>query len=582
METSVRQSRAEEMLNNLELPAAVMIEWSRYWDTVRKEVGQINSLYRYFEGYVKNPLEAKKAVLEDFATSVSGTVSFRDSSLQKMMDTLHNKTMRNGDKALFTYLKSIIENNARMCSMQQSPHQLLYNLYNIIALTEIKGYAMIQFSYMMLKIYNKGNFTLESDVARQKFERQATEKMNVIKSVLPGMSRDYWRCDPTTHREGDTYLQITKLLQGYIENEVDMNERGTCKKECSAYTYAESRGCFKNLFCAKQKRCEGRIFDCQFFHADAWVCMSPGQERRYDWVEYEDGTILGNKQQCINKIKVDSWWRWVFWHCSYCLCKCDQVGPDSDRYWSLLPATANVDQNKVVTGVRFVKKNRVIHIQIEEAMALPEGGVDENSRTWVEPPAITDSDLTTNRHVFTMSYEQRALDTDSLSAPSGHVVTGLKLRNIGGHLNLELQVTPISFSNGQLVSDRSTWIANDNTPATNRPRHLVPIIMPDVPTRLIGSSEIDSEHDKYIQFDSTSAHKDVSQTTIPFIDSQPVAPSPATWLSGAGLYHKGRVGFGGFVGLRVDTFDFSRHLMPSGGDPTNAELKFDFVKAEDA
>ena len=38
MEASVRQSRAEEMLNNLELPAAVMIEWSRYWDTVRKEV----------------------------------------------------------------------------------------------------------------------------------------------------------------------------------------------------------------------------------------------------------------------------------------------------------------------------------------------------------------------------------------------------------------------------------------------------------------------------------------------------------------------------------------------------------------
>ena len=104
MEASVRQSRAEEMLNNLELPAAVMIEWSRYWDTVRKEVGQINSLYRYFEGYVKNPLEAKKAVLEDFATSVSGTVSFRDSSLQKMMDTLHNKTMRNGDKTLFKVL----------------------------------------------------------------------------------------------------------------------------------------------------------------------------------------------------------------------------------------------------------------------------------------------------------------------------------------------------------------------------------------------------------------------------------------------------------------------------------------------
>ena len=39
--------------------------------------------------------------------------------------------------------------------MTQSPNQLLYNLYNIIALTEIKGYAMLQFSYMMLKIYDK-------------------------------------------------------------------------------------------------------------------------------------------------------------------------------------------------------------------------------------------------------------------------------------------------------------------------------------------------------------------------------------------------------------------------------------------
>ena len=39
--------------------------------------------------------------------------------------------------------------------MTESPHQLVYNLYNIIALTEIKGYAMLQFSYMMLKIYGK-------------------------------------------------------------------------------------------------------------------------------------------------------------------------------------------------------------------------------------------------------------------------------------------------------------------------------------------------------------------------------------------------------------------------------------------
>jgi len=41
------------------------------------------------------------------------------------------------------------------------------------------------------------------------------------------------------------------------------------------------------------------------------------------------------------------------------------------------------------------------------------------------------------------------------------------------------------------------------------------------------------------------------QTTIPFIDAQPVAPSTGTWLSGVGLYHKGSPGYGGFVGVMI-------------------------------
>ena len=40
-----------------------------------------------------------------------------------------------------------------------------------------------------------------------------------------------------------------------------------------------------------------------------------------------------------------------------------------------------------------------------------------------------------------MSYAQRAMDLDKLTAPDGHVLTGVKLRSIGGHLNLEIQVT---------------------------------------------------------------------------------------------------------------------------------------------
>ena len=34
---------------------------------------------------------------------------------------------------------------------------------------------------------------------------------------------------------------------------------------------------------------------------------------------------------------------------------------------------ADVANNKVITGARFVKKDRVIQLEIEEATALPEG-----------------------------------------------------------------------------------------------------------------------------------------------------------------------------------------------------------------
>ena len=50
-------------------------------------------------------------------------------------------------------------------------------------------------------------------MARQKFESQATEKLLAVKSILPRMSRKYWKCDPDQHVEGETFVRLTHLLQ---------------------------------------------------------------------------------------------------------------------------------------------------------------------------------------------------------------------------------------------------------------------------------------------------------------------------------------------------------------------------------
>ena len=31
--------------------------------------------------------------------------------------------------------------------------------------------------------------------------------------VLPDMPTDFYKCDPATHAAGDTYIEVTKLLQ---------------------------------------------------------------------------------------------------------------------------------------------------------------------------------------------------------------------------------------------------------------------------------------------------------------------------------------------------------------------------------
>ena len=87
-------------------------------------------------------------------------------------------------------------------------------------------------------------------------------------------------------------------------------------------------------------------------------------------------------------------------------------------------------------------------------------------------------------------------------------------------------------------------------------------------------------------FDATSPAKDAAQTTIPYIDSQNVSPNSGVWITGIGLYHKGHIGYGGYVGFLTKTLDFSDHLLPEIQGSSNQmsdrlifqeQLRYDFT-----
>lgn len=220
--------------------------------------------------------------------------------------------------------------------------------------------------------------------------------------------------------------------------------------------------------------------------------------------------------------------------------------------------------NRVVTGLRFVKKNRIIHIQIQEGELQARGLVNASTLNWksMSEYKLLDRGIRNGLDYHTMSWDKRAIDLDDLIAPVNHVVTGVRMRVIGTHLNLEIRVTEADFTTGRLIDPEETsfWKSNDNTESSSNKRTPVKLTKPDIPTLSASPSEIDSTTNQYIEFTHTDLERDVGQTTVPYIDAQDVISRVPVALSGAGVYHKGQSLYGGFIGLKLITYDFQPHI----------------------
>lgn len=112
---------------------------------------------------------------------------------------------------------------------------------------------------------------------QQTFEKQTQEKIAIAKAAMENSNRQLWKCDPDIYIEGENYVQLTKLLQGHIQNEVDMNPERACTENCAYYSYAKNPGCFDDRVCHKMPRCAGRLYDCRYIDSDMWVCGDVSQ-----------------------------------------------------------------------------------------------------------------------------------------------------------------------------------------------------------------------------------------------------------------------------------------------------------------
>jgi hypothetical protein len=114
------------------------------------------------------------------------------------------------------------------------------------------------------------------------------------------------------------------------------------------------------------------------------------------------------------------------------------------------------------------KQNQIIHIQIQQGELLPYGDVNASTVDWkkIDNYTILHANVKEGVDYHTVMWEQRAVDLDDLESLEGYLLTGLRFRIVGAHLNLEIQMTSFNFTSGKLIPEKSYWHSHDNTEAS--------------------------------------------------------------------------------------------------------------------
>lgn len=161
-----------------------------------------------------------------------------------------------------------------------------------------------------------------------------------------------------------------------------------------------------------------------------------------------------------------------------------------------------------------------------------------------------------NRDYHTLTWEERAVNLDTVEVPAGKVVTGVRFRVINGALTLQVRGTDFDFDVGILINtENSNWYTS-----TKRTRTEILLDQPDISTNSREKSIPFALPDRYIKFQPTDRYKDIAQTAVPFIDAQLVESHNPSLISGVGLYYKGRQGYGGFIAPKLLNYNFAPHI----------------------
>lgn len=304
--------------------------------------------------------------------------------------------------------------------------------------TEIKGYILKRFHHHI----NNISFTNDALIKRyQEYEYYFAKKINDARTV-------HIRCNPDKYIENESYVRFIRVIEGYVKREDNLNKENSCAEDCKQ-TMIQDNTCDDKDY----GDCNGTILYCNHKeYKKTETCSSFKDKqlslRRYQRVIIDDSTIL-NTGNCKKEAKIESLseeWK-IIRDCSVCFCfYYDPKSDYSHRFVSLKKMEAN--KNKVVTGIRLVKKEQVIHLQIQEGELQVGNYIDEKSVEWKD---FELKDLNKNRNpsdtfIISPIDKRITIDLDNIIAEKGYVITGMMFQIVYSFCYKFLFVKSIIYS----------------------------------------------------------------------------------------------------------------------------------------
>ncbi|XP_044576677.1 uncharacterized protein LOC123259921 isoform X3 [Cotesia glomerata] len=478
-------------------------------------------------------------------------------------------------------VKKAEDNKYNYCKRTSSYHQEFYQMYKQLVIKIFQEFSVRYFSSMGQAICVSQSHMETLERMKRNLFNDLKAIMKSTKGVLHNTTWYMYQCDPTKfdkRAEEVTHLELEKMVQTVIIAEKDLSTTHSCSHNCNLNLIKDT---------LNKTQCD-EFLDCQYSTPGYQITELRNSSRRYESFTGYDGE---NKKQYGNPdrhfenrekpLDVSSSYNWgTMRFCDYCICTCatkQSHSPNVTNAVSFRDLVSDIENNKVVVDVKFVKKDNMIHMQILEGEVQPYGQIVNES--WKELDKLYydesskhfyNNDRLGGKIIYQRGTDYASPDIMNLNdvmAPEKHVITGVRFRFTEDLVNnstqkqspieLQIRVTSLDFLRGKLINlDQSSWIS----PKEKLLKNELILENPDNPKYVKSNTDPTITSNKFVRFRASDLKKDAGQSTVPFFRGRNTELIDKFLLGGLGLIHRGHPGSGGHLDIKIFDFDMSPYF----------------------